>query len=78
MAKIMISLGADVHKRDAYGWTAVHHVAGAGTEMVPSPTASVSLTHFLAAAGADINTVDSEGQTALHIAAAEGNSDLCW
>ena len=73
MVRTLLSLGADVNKRDAYGHTAVHHLCGAD-----SSSEAVNLLHLLAAAGADLNEVDDEGQCPLHIAASAGNTELCW
>ena len=46
MVKTLLSLGADIHKRDAHGYTCVHHLCGS-----ENAGEGVGLLHYLAAAG---------------------------
>ena len=55
---LLVANGADVHARDADGYTPLHYAAGRNSE------AAVAA---LLAAGADLNAVNASGQTPLHL-----------
>jgi len=70
--KTLVCAGADLAKRDAHGWTPLHHLAQSNGDE------AVSVAHYLVCAGADIHAAEADGQTALHLAAALGSTDMCW
>jgi ankyrin repeat protein len=63
----LLAAGADVHGTDDNSQTALHYVAGSGSEAVATA---------LLRAGADVNQLDSNGWTALMITARYGHSAL--
>lgn len=61
--RLLVAAGADIGRRDARGWSALHHAAGANL---------VDTVGFLLAHGAAVDTQNEEGATALHFAGQEG------
>ena len=62
--RILLEAGADVKKKDHYGWTALHTAARNGHD---------GLVKILIEAGSDVSNVNGFGWTALHRAALQGH-----
>lgn len=66
VTRFLLDRGADVHARDAGGWTALHYAASSlGAPDIVSP----EVLGLLLDRGAEIDAQENAGRTALHVAA---------
>jgi len=67
----LVARGADPHRRDVKGRSALHHAAAFGV----TPNGCVDA--LIAEHGVKVSAVDTDGATALHTAAALGHVEFC-